>query len=65
MYFSNYPEIKNGILRLTLHDDQDVTEEEKQSVRELIESIHSFKKNNRKHQRKVTMNKIKKQKMRQ
>ena len=61
-------DIKNGILRAALPEDKDpssLSEEESLNLRNLIEAVHDFKKNNRKHQRRVTMNKLKKQKQRQ
>jgi hypothetical protein len=60
--------IKNGILRAALPEDKDLSSHSEQEIlnlRSLIEAVHDFKKNNRKHQRRVTMNKLKKQKQRQ
>ena len=58
-------EVKNGILKLKVLENNHYFEEDHEIIFRLIESIHSFKKNSRKVQRKVTMDKIRKQKLRQ
>ena len=57
--------IKNGILALTLHDDEEASPAKHSEVKALIQEIHLFKKNNQKRQRGIALAKIKKMKMKE